>query len=728
MKLSLSAITLFFSVTTCIFAASTTPVFNPSVPAAGPFPTDALTVASPDQKTGLRINLPLPSNCGAPALSACTNAALLNQLDGFSINPAITVCFSDAVDPNTLQDGIQIYPLQPFAAGIAINQILYDPAANCMSAKPVQVLNSHTRYLLAVSNSVEDSKGREVGPSQEFRNCLRGGSRYCNTLSQAVEDASGYGLDSGDLAAASVFTTMSATDWTEKARALINSSTTPVALLPAGPTQVFSLSDLSGITWLPQDNTPSPTPQPISLSALASVDRVAFGLYLSPNFLNVSGPAAGSITVTPTGGPIAGPVPVPGLPTPPGYVPVSFHVFLPPARLMPPGGFPVAIYGHGLGDSQFGAPTYIASTLASAGIATLAIEITGHGYGSGSIVQLALKAGGTATVATPGRGIALSPGAAIGPNDGCILPGPLAVRDCGRQAAADLFALVRTIQATQGLGLSLSTSRIYYVAQSFGSIYGTLFHAIEPSVKAAVLSVAGGTEVATSRLSPIGRLLGAFYLGSNNPPLLNVPPAPQQAYFHDSFNDNYVFRDSPPVVNNVPGAPAIQAAFEVADWLDMPGDPLAYASRLNPGPLGGLIPGLLGKGTIIQFALGDLEVPNPANSALIRAASLQSSSWYYRFDTAAGKHPELLGIMQPGVPYPIMPHRFLSNPTIFDADKAAEHSVAMAAQQQVAAFFFAGGLLNPNPNLFLQGVFAGTTLFEIPAALPERLNFLQRQP
>src|SRR5450432_1643241 len=43
--------------------------FDPSNPNIGPFPTDYLTVADATQKTGLRVNLPLP-DCG-PQPTAC---------------------------------------------------------------------------------------------------------------------------------------------------------------------------------------------------------------------------------------------------------------------------------------------------------------------------------------------------------------------------------------------------------------------------------------------------------------------------------------------------------------------------------------------------------------------------------------------------------------------------------------------------------------------------------
>jgi hypothetical protein len=246
---------------------------------------------------------------------------------------------------------------------------------------------------------------------------------------------------------------------------------------------------------------------------------------------------------------------------------------------------------------------------------------------------------------------------------------------------------------------------------------------VEPSVAAAVLNGDGGTSVDVARLSISGRALGVGYLAPLG--LLNVPSAPPEAYFHDQFNDNYVFRDNPTVVNSVYHAMAAQAAFEAADWLGMLGDPLSFAGHLKTLPLAGVPP----KPTLFQFGLGDLEVPNPAESGVVLAAQAQSSTWYFRFDLAAFNygHPELLGVEMPGVLFQILPHRILSNPTIFDVP--AETSIALAEQQQAAAFFLSGGRSNPDPNRFLTAPFSrGQNLFQLGGPLPEQLNFLQIAP
>ncbi len=39
----------------------------------------------------------------------------------------------------------------------------------------------------------------------------------------------------------------------------------------------------------------------------------------------------------------------------------------------------------------------------------------------------------------------------------------------------------------------LDASRIYYVGESLGSMYGTIFSALEPAVRASVLNVGGGS-------------------------------------------------------------------------------------------------------------------------------------------------------------------------------------------------------------------------------------------
>lgn len=700
----------------CLWAGQTTALYNPTSPTVGPFPANALTVSDSTQNTGLRVALPSTFDACDPAESpsVCSNTALINQLDGFSVNSRLMACFSGPIDPTTVAAGMQIIPAGGGSA-ISINQIIFDPVSNCAFAKPNQVLNQQSQYLLIVTDSVHDASGKKVKSSDAFSQCVASSSDpYCDALGAALQQIRQQPASVNKIVTASLFTTMSATNWLEKARRFVDANQ-PATVLPAGlngAPSVYSLSSVQSMTWVPQgsgddsDNSETFTP-----SVLSGVGQVAFGMFMSPLFLD---PTNGSIATTPTAQPIS---------SPSAYIPVSFHLFL-PANHVAGSPYPVAIYGHGLGDNQFGAPTYIASKLAQFGIATLAFEITGHGYGAGGVVNVTGK-NGVQTVSTPGRGILIPGNTSIGPSDGCILPGALAVRDCGRQTAVDLFALVQTIRETGGLEYGLDPSRIYYIGQSFGGTYGTLFHATEANEHVAVLNGDGGTSVDVARLAITGRPLGIEYLASVNPALLNVDAgiAPPEAYFHDDFNDNYVFRDTSPVTNTVAGAMAIQAAFEAAEWLGMVGDPLSFAPHLKTAPLSG-VPA---KSTLFQFGYGDLEVPNPTESNVVRAANAQSNTWLFRFDKASQIDPNLLGITMPTVaPLPILPHRILSNPTIFEYPD--ETPLSLDEQTQSAIYLLSGGLIAADPDLFSTGAYAGANLFQIPATLPTQLNFIQIQP
>src|SRR6476646_4959977 len=92
-----------------LVAAGTTVLFDPSTPETGPFPTDLLTLPDPAQKSGVRVDIPVP-DCGQQYTS-CQEAALADQLDGFSIHARVRVRFSGPVNPATLRDGIFLVAL-----------------------------------------------------------------------------------------------------------------------------------------------------------------------------------------------------------------------------------------------------------------------------------------------------------------------------------------------------------------------------------------------------------------------------------------------------------------------------------------------------------------------------------------------------------------------------------------------------------------------------------------
>ena len=68
--------------------------------AGTPFPTNLLTTSDSTQATGLRIDLPPPDCAARP--SDCADVAVLNTLDGFNVQPRISIPFDGPIDVSTV--------------------------------------------------------------------------------------------------------------------------------------------------------------------------------------------------------------------------------------------------------------------------------------------------------------------------------------------------------------------------------------------------------------------------------------------------------------------------------------------------------------------------------------------------------------------------------------------------------------------------------------------------
>ncbi len=162
-----------------------------------------------------------------------------------------------------------------------------------------------------------------------------------------------------------------------------------------------------------------------------------------------------------------------------------------------------------------------------------------------------------------------------------------------------------------------------------------------------------------------------------------------------------MFSYEPAKVNDVPRAIDLQNILELVEWTGAAGDPLAYAPHLRSSTL----PGVPIKPVLFQIARGDRTAPNPGNTALIRAANMRESTYLYRHDLARQVAPSL----------DENPHTYLVNLLSLPA-----LAIALAAQQQAAAFLATGD--GGNPNTVVRLLYR-TDLFEIPDPLPEDLNY-----
>src|SRR5262245_13298596 len=725
------------------FVPSTFAAFDLDRPDRGPVPSDRFTVADASQLTNRRINLPLPDASSRP--SDYADVSVINTLDGFNLQPRLSVSFSGPIDVTTVNSttvflvklGDTTAPEDRGGRIVGINQTVWDVATNTLHVESDELLDQHTRYALIVSRGVKDPAGEPIEPSEDFdrfRHDLNFGQtddpalkEYRKDLLSALEAARQAGVAGADVVTASVFTTQSATAVLEKIRDQLHAATPAPAdfvLGPSGQRTVFDLSNVAGITWNQQTRVAGPlNPVPVKVNLLGlipgAVGQIAFGRYASPDYETAEKfiPPVGTRT---------------GTPVVQSVNEVSFNLYL-PSGPRPAGGWPVAIFGHGVGGSKQGGggggatggdSLAVAASLAEGGIATIAINVVGHGFGPLSTLRVTPRVGAPVTFPEGGRGIDQDGDGIIANNEGINAAPPQSIirdRDGQRQTVTDLMQLVRVIEVgvdADGNGVAdLDPSRIYYLGQSLGGIYGTEFLAVEPSVHVGVLNVAGGLG-GNNRLSPVFRAAVGTSLALRTPSLLNSPGVTTLdgvSVLGQRFDENMPLRDGvpltvretdgterviqSPVINTVPGAMPIQEVLEHYEWVSQSGDPMAYAPHLRKAPLAG-VPA---KSVIYQFAKGDQIVPNPAATALLRAGDLADRATFYRHDLAFAENPQL----------PTNPHGFLAT-----IDIPAFRAITQGAQQQVATFFATDGAetIHPEPARF----------FEVPIRLPlpEGLNYI----
>jgi hypothetical protein len=722
---------------------STFAAFDLANPDSGAFPSDRFTVADASQLTGLRVDLPLPDRAARP--SDYDDVSVINTLDGFNLQPRLSIPFSGPIDVNSVSSNdvflIRLGDTQdPQDRGgqvVGINQVVWDPATNTLHVESDQLLDQHTRYALIVTDGLRDGAGQAVQASpdfERFRHDLNFGQAddpglkaYRGELIGALAAASQDGVPDKDVITASVFTTQSATAVLEKIRDQVHAATPAPAdflLGPNGERTVFNLNDVSGITWNEQTRVAGPlNPVPVNVNLLGfipgAVGQIAFGKYVSPNYETAEQyiPPVGTQT---------------GTPAVQDVNEVFFNLYL-PSGPMPTGGWPVAIFGHGVGGSKQGSTPAppgggdslaLAASLAEQGIATIAINVVGHGFGPLSTLTVTPSVGAPVTFLEGGRGIDQNGDGIIANNEGISAAAPESIigdRDGQRQTVADLMQLVRVIEVgvdADGNGAAdLDASHIYYLGGSLGGIYGTTFLAVEPDVHVGALNVAGGLG-GSNRYSPVFRAAFGASLAARTPSLLNGPGVTTLdgvSVLGPRFDENLPLRDGvpltvrladgterviqSPVINTVPGAMPIQEVIENTEWVSQAGNPVAYAPHIRKAPLAGVS----AKSVIYQFAKGDQIVPNPAATALLRAGDLADRATFYRHDLAFAENPLL----------PTNPHAFLTR-----LDVPGFRAIIQGAQQQIATFFASDGVtvIHPEPARF----------FETPVSLPlpEGLNYI----
>src|SRR5262249_17451252 len=156
-----------------------------------------------------------------------------------------------------------------------------------------------------------------------------------------------------------------------------------------------------------------------------AVGTVAFGKYLSPDYQVHPGEYIPPVA-TRTGTPVVQ-----------RMNEVYFNLFLPSAP-EPAGGWPVAIFGHGTSAHKNEEPLRVAASNAAHGIATIAINLAGHGFGPLSTLTVNQLAGTPVTFLAGGRSVDQNRDGIIGSTEGQLASVPWTIvgaTDALRQTA-----------------------------------------------------------------------------------------------------------------------------------------------------------------------------------------------------------------------------------------------------------------------------------------------------
>jgi dienelactone hydrolase len=505
-----------------------------------PFPNNLLLSGTTDLT--LNIPVPNPNDYANPRVS-------LNALDGWSTVAPMTSTFSAPPRATSLVAGtsVRVFQVSLTGPGGGVTGIVgelqpnadfvvalapSDTSGRTLAIVPTKPLKQLSSYLVVLTNGITDAAGNDATPDQAYFLAKRTSPLCIGGVSQepllpaatacALEPlrqltnshlaaANAAGIPSARVVLTWVATTQSITPVIGAVQARTAASpAAPAVVAPTG----LNLSQINpalppvadvyiGMIDLPYYLTAPSAAAPTA--PLNTFWRAAPGAYVPP--FNGLGLNPTSTFVT-----FANPLPVA---TSTQKVPVLLTI--PNAnsqRPKPAAGWPVVIYQHGITRDRSDAFA-VAGTLAAQGFAVIAIDAPLHGITNAAsplnIANSPFAAAGARERTFNVDYVNNTTGAA-GP-DGVVdasgthfinLSSLLTSRDNIRQAAADLLVLAKAIPSIRysQSGTDFDGARISFVGQSLGGIIGTVFMAVQPDVRTALLNVPGGGIARMLEASP----------------------------------------------------------------------------------------------------------------------------------------------------------------------------------------------------------------------------------
>ena len=385
-------------------------------------------------------------------------------LDGFSLTPAITFRFSGALKVQAMPTGpdtrsetsalqlLDVTPESPtYGQRTAVDVTWWGThpsvyvATNSLTMTAVfgTPLREGTTYAAVVTTALVDNADQPVVPAPAVADGLAGTGPLAGLLAPlAARLADGDALTAGDIATATVFTTGTPTAELRAVRQFIAEQPDPPALDDDAPI----VAGTGGPTYLMYE-----------------------GRYWTPNFQAGAKPydQDGDIRFDADGKPIVQEMES-----------VRFALAVPKQLPMPEAGWPLVLYGHGTGGNwkSFTASGISpAKQLTAVGMAVLSIDQPLHGERYDKPLSLELYSFNY-----------------VNPRSG---------RSSIRQSAIDVIAQVRFVRETLVIPageagneaeIRIDPSEVRYFGHSHGGISGVMVMALEPGLRSAVLSGAGG--------------------------------------------------------------------------------------------------------------------------------------------------------------------------------------------------------------------------------------------
>lgn len=485
-----------------------------------PFPSSLLFSGSLDGT----LNIPLSGTASdGPRIA-------MNTLDGFSTVAPMSTGFSLAIDATTVPGAVRLFEAIADPATTAITSIdaeltfgvdfiatvsSVDLTGQTLAILP---LKPKTTYVVVVSKSLLSTDGRSAGASQVFTSAQIPSPVWDGTQSlfASFDDATAEKLEplrqlmvaqsveldvfeaglSADVAVAWNFKTQSISDVLGVVKAALVDVAPPANLLlaPTGSDSPFGAADiLIGTLEVPYYLS--------AFSATNPTDPLT-KFWLSDTLP----PAASFPNATEKFLTQFNPIPVA---TETQTIPVLATV----PKGAPPASWPVVIYQHGITTNR-GTVLAVADAMASQGFVTVAIDLPLHGItgnetnGTQAFYSPGFAGGPLDAFSTNERTFDMdlvtqnSSGSIIASvPDGITdssgrhfinLASLLTTRDNLRQGVADLMTLRKALTGLTIGGVSVDASRIYFLGHSLGGMVGSVFVALDPDVRDAVLAMSGG--------------------------------------------------------------------------------------------------------------------------------------------------------------------------------------------------------------------------------------------